>query len=121
MSNIKKINSIFNGRMNKKIEEFSLKRTAASVGDGKDFNFITLREEGLETIEFLYFDCTSVDISSPWRSDSAILIDRLGYVRKNGIDTKTFWDGTISSENKSLRLKIRNICGDDTVYEIVNN
>ena len=25
MSNIKKINSIFNGRMNKKIEEFSLK------------------------------------------------------------------------------------------------
>ena len=98
MSNIKKINSIFNGRMNKKIEEFSL-----------------------ETIEFLYFDCTSVDISSPWRSDSAILIDRLGYVRKNGIDTKTFWDGTISSENKPLRLKIRNICGDDTVYEIVNN
>lgn len=118
MSNIKKINSIFNGRMNKKIEEFSLKRTAASVGDDKDFNFITLSEEGLETIEFLSFDCTSVDTSSPWRSDSEILINRLGYVRKNGVDTKTFWDGTITSDNKPLRLKIRNICGDETIYEL---
>lgn len=33
MSNIKRINSIFKGRMNKKIEEFNLKRTATSVGE----------------------------------------------------------------------------------------
>ena len=62
-------------------------------GDGKDFNFITLSEEGLETIEFLSLDSTSADSSSPWHSDSEIFIDRSGYIRKNGIDTKTFWDG----------------------------
>lgn len=82
------------------------------------FNPITLSEEGLETIEFLSLDCTSSDSSSPWHSDSEILIDRLGYVRKNGIDTKTFWDGTITSDDKPLRLKIRNICGDETIYQL---
>lgn len=60
------------------------------------------------------FDCTSADSSSPWHSDSEIPIDRLGYVRKNGIDTKFFWDGTITSNNTPFRLKIRNIYGNET-------
>ena len=87
-------------------------------GNGKDFNSITLSEEWLETIEFLSLDSTSADSFSPWHSDSEILIDRLGYVRKNGVDTKTFWDSTITSDNKPLRLKIRNICGGETVYNL---
>jgi hypothetical protein len=87
-------------------------------GNGKDFNSITLSEEGLETIEFLSLDCTSSEFSTPWRSAAEILIDKLGYVRKNGSDTKIFWDGTISPENKPLRLKIRNICGDETIYQL---
>lgn len=112
------INRFFSDRVNKKIEEFNLKGQQQVLKSGKAFQPITLNEEGLETIEFLSLDCTSADSSSPWRSDSEILIDRLGYVRKNGIDTKTFWDGTITSDNKPLRLKIRNICGDETVYNL---
>ena len=112
------INRFFSDRVNKKIEEFNLKGQQQALNGGKEFNPITLSEEGLETIEFISLDSTSADASSPWHSDSEILIDRLGYVRKNGIDTKTFWDGTITSDNKPLRLKIRNICGDETVYKI---
>lgn len=112
------INRFFSDRVNKKIEEYNLKAQQQSLKSGKVFNLITLSEEGLETIEFLSLDCTSSDSSSPWRSDSEILIDRLGYVRKNGIDTKTFWDGTITSDDKPLRLKIRNICGDETIYQL---
>ena len=113
-----RINRFFSDRVNKKIEEFNLKGQQQALKSDKEFKPITLSEEGLETIEFLSLDCTSADSSSPWHSDSEILIDRLGYVRKNGIDTKTFWDGTITSDNKPLRLKIRNICGDETVYKI---
>lgn len=112
------INRFFSDRVNKKIEEFNLKGQQQALKSGKAFKPITLSEEGLETIEFLSLDCASADASSPWRSDSEILIDRLGYVRKNGIDTKTFWDGTITSDNKPLRLKIRNICGDETIYKL---
>ena len=110
------INRFFSDRVNKKIEEFNLKGQQQALKTGKEFTPITLSEEGLETIEFLSLDCTSANPSSPWHSDSEILINRLGYVRKNGIDTKTFWDGTITSDNKPLRLKIRNICGDETIY-----
>ena len=113
------INRFFSDRVSKKIEEFNLKGQQQTLKSGKIFKPITLSEEGLETIEFLSLDCTSADASSPWHSDSEILIDRLGYVGKNGIDTKIFWDGTITSTEKPLRLKIRNICGDETVYEIV--
>ena len=112
------INRFFSDRVNKKIEEFNLKGQQQALKSGKAFQPITLSEEGLETIEFLSLDCASADPSSPWRSDSEILINRLGYVRKNGIDTKTFWDGTITADNKPLRLKIRNICGDETIYNL---
>lgn len=37
---------------------------------------------------------------------------------KNGKKTSDYWDGTITSENKPLRLKIRNVCGDETVFVI---
>ncbi|MGP1350033.1 MAG: DNA methyltransferase [Hoylesella marshii] len=113
-----RINRFFSDRVNKKIEEFNLKGQQQALKSDKEFKPITLSEEGLETIEFLSLDCTSADSSSPWHSDSEILIDRLGYVRKNGLDTKTFWDGTITSHDKPLRFKIRNICGDETVYKI---
>lgn len=112
------ITRFFSDRVNKKIEEYNLKGQQQALKSCKEFKPITLSEEGLETIEFLSLDCTSSSSSSPWCSDTEILIDRLGYVRKNGIDTKTFWDGTITSDNKPLRLKIRNICGDETIYQL---
>ena len=36
----------------------------------------------------------------------------------NGEKTKNFWDGTVRSDKKPLRIKIRNICGDETVWEV---
>lgn len=82
----------------------------------KPFTPIEISEEGLETIEWLSLDCTASE--GEWNSDSEIFIDKLGYVVRNGSKTKDFWDGTITSEKKPLRLKIRNICGDETVWNI---
>ena len=113
-----KINRFFSDRVDKKTKEFNLKGQEQALKGKKDYKPITISEEGLETIEFLSLDCTSSDTSAPWHSTSEILIDRLGYVRKNGIDTKSFWDGTITSDEKPLRLKIRNTCGDETIYNL---
>ena len=113
-----RINRFFSDRVNSKIKDFNSKGQLQSEKSKKPFNPITLSEEGLETIEFLSLDCTSADTFSPWHSDSEVLIDRLGYVRKNGKDTKELWNGTIESEKKPLRLKIRNICGDETIYQL---
>lgn len=113
-----RINRFFSDRVNSKIKDFNSKGQLQSEKSKKPFNPITLSEEGLETIEFLSLDCASADTTSPWHSDSEVLIDRLGYVRKNGKDTKELWNGTIESERKPLRLKIRNICGDETIYQL---
>ena len=83
---------------------------------GKKFKPIVISEEGLELIEWLSVDCTATE--GVWHSDSEIKIDKLGFVIKNGIKTKEFWDGAIKSETKPLRLKIRNICGDETVWKV---
>ena len=114
------INSFFSDRVNKKVEEFNLKGQQQAIKTNKTFKPITLSEDGLETIEYLSLDCSSANHFSSWQSNSEILIDCLGYVRKNGQDTKAFWNGTITSEEKPLRLKIRNICGDETIYTLNN-
>ena len=113
-----RINRFFSDRVNSKIKDFNSKGQLQSEKSKKPFYPITLSEDGLETIEFLSLDCASADTASPWHSDSEVLIDRLGYVRKNGKDTKELWNGTIESERKPLRLKIRNICGDETIYQL---
>ena len=83
---------------------------------GKKFKPIVISEEGLELIEWISVDCTATE--GEWHSDSEIKIDKLGFVIKNGTKTKDFWDGTIKSEKRPLRLKIRNICGDETVWKV---
>ena len=100
----------------RKIDEVNLKGQQQALQKGKDFKPLEISEEGLETIEWLSLDCTTADPKAPWHSDAEIKIDRLGYVTRNGIKTSNFWDATICSEAKPLRLKIRNICGDETVY-----
>lgn len=103
-------------RVLRKIDEVNLKGQQQALQKGKDFKPLEISEEGLETIEWLSLDCTTADPKAPWHSDAEIKIDRLGYVTRNGIKTSDFWDATICSEAKPLRLKIRNICGDETVY-----
>lgn len=79
---------------------------------------IEVSDEGLECIEWLSLDCQSSEKSAPWHSDVEVKIDAAGYVIRNGKKTSQLWDGTISTDdnaNMPLRLKIRNICGDETV------
>lgn len=82
----------------------------------KTFKPIQISEEGLEMIEYLSLDCESNECE--WHSSTEIKIDKNSYVILNGEKTKAFWDGTIKSEEKPLRLKIRNICGDETVWMV---
>ena len=87
-----------------------------SATEKKPFKPIEISEEGLELIEYLSVDCTAVE--GEWHSDSEVKIDKLGYIIRNRTKTKEFWDGTIRSDKQPLRLKIRNICGDETEWEV---
>lgn len=107
------IDRFLSDRVLGKIKDFNNK---ARLNSKKSFKPIEVSEEGLELIEFLSLDCTARD--GEWHSDSEIKIDKLGYVIRGGEKTKKFWDGTIQSEKQPLRLKIRNICGDETVWEV---
>lgn len=84
-------------------------------GKEKTFTPILVSDEGLETIEWISLDCTTTERSAPWHSDSEIKIDKLGCVIKNGTKTTDYWDACIRCDHKPLRMKIRNICGDETV------
>lgn len=109
------IDSFVSDRVLQKITEFNNK-ARMNASPKKPFKPIEISEEGLELIEYLSLDCTAAD--GAWHSDSEIKIDKLGYVVRNGEKTKEFWGGAIRSEKKPLRLKIRNICGDETMWEI---
>ena len=102
-------------RVLSKITEFNQKSFLNSSSK-KPYKPIQISDEGLELIEFLSVDCTADE--GEWHSDNEIKIDKNGFVIINGTKTKDFWNGSIRSENKPLRLKIRNICGDETVWKI---
>lgn len=109
------IDKFISDRVLSKIDEFNQKALLNS-SPKKPYKQIVISEDGLELIEFLSLDCTAAE--GEWHSDSEIKIDKNGFVIINGAKTKDFWDGSICSENKPLRLKIRNICGDETVWEV---
>lgn len=109
------IDGFVSDRVMQKIMEFNQKAFLNSSGK-KPYKPIQISEEGLELIEFLSLDCTSS--KGVWHSDSEIKIDKNGYVIKNGIKTKDFWDTRICCREKPLRMKIRNICGDETEWVV---
>lgn len=109
------IDKFISDRVLSKIAEFNEKAFLNSSAK-KPYKPIEISEDGLELIEFLSIDCTAAE--GEWHSDSEIKIDKNGFVVVNGNKTKDFWDGKIRCEQKPLRLKIRNICGDETVWEV---
>lgn len=109
------IDKFISDRVLSKIAEFNQKALLNS-STKKPYKPIEISEDGLELIEFLSVDCTSTE--GKWNSDSEIKIEKNGFVIVNGNKTKDFWDGKIRCEQKPLRLKIRNICGDETVWKI---
>ena len=117
------INSFHSDRVLKKIEEVNLKGRQQVLqqktkGKEKKFVPITISDEGLETIEWISLDCENAEKSLPWHSDVEIKRDHLGRVCLNGKKTDEFWDGSIRCDKKPLRMKIRNICGDETVWTL---
>ena len=112
------IERFYSDRVKRKIDEYNINGQTQASAKGKEFKPILISEEGLETIEWLSVDSTTADKNVPWHSDTEIKIDRLGYVIENGKKTTRFWDGTIRTDNRPLRLKIRNICGDESVYAL---
>ena len=109
------VDKFLSDRVMQKIFEFN-EKARMSATTKKPFKPIEISEEGLELIEYLSVDCTAAE--SEWHSDSEIKIDKLGYVILNGAKTKEFWDGTVKCDKRPLRLKVRNICGDETEWEV---
>lgn len=105
-------------RVMQKINGFN-EKGKLSAGDKKTFKGIDISDAGLELIEWLSVDCTTADKAAPWHSSAELKIDKLGYVSLDGVKSKAFWDGTLSCAEKPQRLKIRNICGDETVITLL--
>ncbi len=111
------ISQFISDRLIQKIAAFNAKGLLQAKG--KSFNPISLSDNGLELIELIAVDCENS--TGQWHSSTEIKIDKLGYVIKDGIKTKSFWDGKIISEQKPKRLKVRNISGDETIKLIIND
>lgn len=110
------ITKFISDRLIQKINEFNQKGNLQSLTKGKKFEPISISEEGLELIELISLDCENSE--GQWHSSTEIKIDKLGYMIKDGVKTKEFWDGKITSDKKPKRIKIRNISGDETIKEI---
>ena len=82
----------------------------------KVFKPIQISENGLELIEWISLDCTNTEGS--WHSDTETKIDKKGFVSRDGQKTKEFWDAKITSARKPLRLKVRNIAGDESILTL---
>lgn len=106
------ITRFYSDRVSHKINEFNQK---AMTNSKKKFVPIELSLEGLEAIEMVSLDCTTAEENAPWHSDSEIKTEKDSTVTINGRKTSDFWDGTIHADTKPLRMKIRNICGDETI------
>ena len=115
------LKSFHSDRVAKKVHDFNEKgvlQTNKKRASGKSANFskIKLSDEGLETIEWASVDCVNAEKNAPWHSDMEVKIEKMGTVTINGKKTQDYWDACIVSDDKPLRLKIRNICGDETIF-----
>ncbi|PKP48617.1 MAG: site-specific DNA-methyltransferase [Bacteroidetes bacterium HGW-Bacteroidetes-1] len=110
------ITKLISDRLIQKIGEFNQKGNLQSIKKGKKFDPINISNEGLELIELIALDCENTE--GQWHSTTEIKMDKLGYVIKDGVKSKDFWDGKIRCETKPKRIKIRNISGDETIKVI---
>lgn len=110
--------SFLSDRVNKKINEYNQKKQNQTLKNGKEFCPIKISESGLELIESVSLDCSNE--KGIWISDSEIKIDKNSFIIKDGIKTKEFWNGKITCDKNPLRLKIRNICGDESIILLKN-
>jgi adenine-specific DNA-methyltransferase len=92
----------------------------AIFGDSREM--ISISAEGLELIEHLSVDCSASEGAFQPHLTAEIDIDKFGYITRGGIKpdakNKRFWDGTIVSDRKPLRLRVRNIGGDELIINV---
>jgi len=83
-----------------------------------------LRDAQIEAIETWLFLKIAGQSKPLWRLfaegffNSNEKIDKHGYVIRNGEKSKTFWDATVTLAKKPVRMKIRNIAGDESVFTL---
>lgn len=97
----------------KEIAETKDSKEEETPNHKEPFKPIEISDTGLELIELVALDCTNA--TGTWQSDMEIKIDKKGFVIRDGTKTKDFWDAKISIRKKPLRLKVRNIAGDETI------
>lgn len=98
-------------RVRQKIDEYN-QRGDANPGK-KGFKPIRISEQGLEMLEAVAVDYTSAQ--GPFHADCDLKIDKFGHSILDGRKTNRFWDGTLALSSPPLRLRFRNICGDETI------
>lgn len=121
-------NSFVSDRLEQKINEYNQKRALQAEKKGileiaetgkletepkGGFKRIEISDNGLELIEWISLDCTNAD--GTWKSNTEIKIDKNSFVIRDGKKTKEFWDGKLASKQKPLRMKVRNIAGDESI------
>lgn len=110
------VDKFISDRLINKIDEYNEKMNSQMLSTGKKAKYIEISDEGLELIEMISLDCTSKE--GIWHSDEEIKIDKLGYVINKGKKTKNLWNGKVHFENIPLRIKVRNISGDESIFSI---
>ncbi len=109
------IDRLVSDNLMRKINEYNAKKQSKEETAKTK---IEISDDGLELIEYISIDCTNK--TDAWNSDQEIKIDKRGYVIKNGEKTKEFWDGKIVADKNPLRLKVRNIAGDETIINLLD-
>ena len=114
------IKDYFSDRVFKKITEYNNRfiENTMDRASTKNKELIGISQNGLECIEMISISYAKA--SMPWHSDYEIKIDNASYLIINGQKTKTYWDGTVITDHKPAFIKIRNICGDEKVFEVTS-
>ena len=96
-----------------KIAEFNEAGLLNAAKD-KKFKEVKISDEGLEMLEAVFLDCGKK--KGVFHADVSLKIDKFGYAILNGAKTGKLWDGTIPCPSKPIRIRTRNICGDETEF-----
>ena len=109
-----RIDRFFSDAINRRIQQFNLK---SKQNDKKGtFKPIQISENGLELIELVSLDYDHA--GGPWHSDYELKIEIDSTVTRNGERSKDLWDGKVPCDRKPARIKVRNICGDETIFTL---
>ena len=63
-------------------------------------------------------DCPATPIVSYIEAKGSLRDAQIEAIKTYGKKTDSFWNGTLGCKEKPKRLKIRNICGDESVFII---